>query len=97
MDSFDLEPIYSTNQIQGKCIKCVAEQELNNSLRKLLRDQGEDKDLKQRYEMLVAFLKSSDSEKLRIESEKYIAEGKKVKLKLYFSNGIPNYKLVICN
>jgi len=40
MDSFDIEPKYSTSQIPGKCIKCLAEEELNNCLLKLLRGEG---------------------------------------------------------
>ena len=37
MNSFELEPKHSTSQIPGKCIKCLAEQELNNCLLELLR------------------------------------------------------------
>jgi len=95
MDSFDLEPRYSTKEIPGKCLKCLAEQELNNCLRLLLIGEGEDKELQQKYEMLVSFLKSPDSRKLRDESEKYLAEGKKVTLRLSFANGKPKYELEI--
>ena len=93
MDSFDLEPKYSTSQIPGKCIKCLAEQELNNCLLELLRGEGEE--LQQRFEMLLAFLKSPESQKLRDESEKYLAEGKKVRLKINFETGKPKYELKI--
>jgi len=95
MDSFDLEPRYSTKEIPGKCLKCLAEQELNNCLRVLLIGEGEDKELQQKYEMLVSFLKSPESRKLRDESEKYLAEGKKVTLRLSFANGKPKYELEI--
>ena len=95
MDSFDLEPKYSTSQIPGKCIKCLAEQELNNCLLELLRGEGEENELQQRFEMLLAFLKSPESKKLRDESEKYLAEGKKVALKLSLTDGIPKYDLEI--
>ncbi|MFC1927003.1 hypothetical protein ACFLW7_00285 [Chloroflexota bacterium] len=37
MNSFELEPKHSTSQIPGKCIKCLAEQELNNCLLEPLR------------------------------------------------------------
>jgi len=72
MDSFDLKPSYSTSQIPGKCIKCLAEHELNNCLMELLRGEGEgdEKDLQQRYEMLLDFLKAPELQKLRVESEK---------------------------
>ena len=95
MDSFDLEPRYSTKEIPGKCLKCLAEQELNNCLRMLLIEEGEDKELQQQYEMLVSFLKSPESRKLRDESEKYLAEGKKITLRLTFADGKPKYELEI--
>ncbi len=95
MDSFDLEPKYSTSQIPGKCIKCLAEQELNNCLLELLRGEGEENELQQRFEMLLAFLKSPESKKLRDESEKYLAEGKKVKVKINFETDKLEYDLEI--
>jgi len=95
MDTFDLQPAYSTGEIPGKCIKCLAEQELNSCLRMLLVGEGEEKGMQQQYEMLLAFLKSPDSRKLRDESEKYLAEAKKVTLKLHFNNGKPEYELEI--
>ncbi len=95
MDSFDLEPKYSTSQIPGKCIKCLAEQELNNCLLELLRGEGEEKELQQRFEMLLSFLKSPESQRLRDESEKYLADGKKVRLKINFETGKPKYELKI--
>jgi hypothetical protein len=95
MQSFDLEPRYSDNEIPGKCIKCLAEQELNNCLRELLRGESENKEMQQRYEVLLAFLKSPESQKLRDESEKYLAEGKKVTLRLSFTDGKPKYELNI--
>ena len=95
MDSFELVPRYSTNQIPGKCIKCLVEQELNNCLMELLRGKGEDKELEQKFEMLVAFLKSPESQKLRDESEKYLADGKKVTLKLSLTDGKPKYELEV--
>ena len=95
MKSFNLEPRYSNNEIPGKCIKCMAEQELYSCLRELLRGQSENKEMQQRYEMLLAFLKSPESQKLRDESEKYLAEGRKVMLRVSFANGKPKYELNI--
>jgi hypothetical protein len=37
MDSFNLEPTYTTGEIPGKCIRCLAEEELNTCLRAILR------------------------------------------------------------
>ena len=95
MKSFSLEPRYSNNEIPGKCIKCLAEQELNNCLRELLGGKENDQKLQQRFEMLLAFLKSPESQKLRDESEKYLAEGRKVMLRLSFTDGKPKYELNI--
>ena len=95
MDSFDLEPRYSTSQIPGKCIKCLAEQELNNCLMGLLREEGEDKELQKRFETLVSFLKSPESKRLRDEAERYLAEGKEVTVKINFETGKPKYELKI--
>jgi len=95
MNTFDLQPGYSTGEIPGKCIKCLAEQELNSCLRLLLIGEGEEKDVQQQYEMLLSFLTSPESRKLRDESEKYLSEGKKVTLKLSFANGKPEYELEV--
>jgi len=77
MESINLDPRYSTKEIPGKCIKCLAEQELNNCLLELLRGEEENKELEQRFEALVSFLKSPESISLRDEAERYLAEGEK--------------------
>ena len=82
MESFELEPRYSTSQIPGKCLKCLGEQELNNCLMELLRSEQDDEEIIQRFEMLVTFLQSPESKKLRDESEKLLSEGKQVVLKI---------------
>ncbi|OGO05193.1 MAG: hypothetical protein A2Y91_00730 [Chloroflexi bacterium RBG_13_54_8] len=94
MDSFDLEPRYSSGELPGKCIKCMAEQELDSCLRELLR--GEDsEELQQRFEMLLTFLKSPESQRLRDEAERCLSEGRKVKLRLHFADGKPKYELKV--
>ena len=95
MDSFRLEPGYSTSEIPGKCIKCLAEQELYTCLRELLRGESKDEELRQKYEMLLSFLQSPESQKLRDESEKYLAEGKKVMAKISLDDGKPKYELEV--
>ena len=95
MEPINLDPRYSTRDIPGKCIKCLAEQELNNCLIELLRREGEDKELQRRFEMLVSFLKSPESQKLRDESERYLAEGKQVTVKICFEEGKPKYELKV--
>ena len=95
MEPINLDPRYSSNEIPGKCIKCLAEQELNNCLLELLRGEGENKELEQRFETLVSFLRSPESQRLRDESERYLAEGKKVTVKIYFETGEPKYELKV--
>jgi hypothetical protein len=91
----DLEPRYSTKDVPGKCIKCLAEQKLDTCLRELLRSEEEIPERYQRYEALLAFLQSPESEKLRKESEQYLAEGKQVTVSIHFEDGKPKYELKI--
>ena len=95
MEPINLDPRYSTKDIPGKCIKCLAEQHLNSCLFELLRGEGEDKELQQRFEILISFLKSPESKKLRDESERYLSEGKQVTVKINFETGKPKYELKI--
>ena len=95
MEPINLNPRYSNKDIPGKCIKCLSEQELNSCLRELLTEEKDDGELQQRFEMLVSFLKSPESKKLRDESEKLLAEGKQVTLKIHFEDGKPRYELKV--
>lgn len=95
MEPINLNPRYSTKEIPGKCIKCLAEQELNNCFLDLLRAVGENKELERRFEALVFFLKSPELKGLRDESERYLAEGKRVTVKINFKPGKPRYELKI--
>ena len=95
MDALNLNPRYSTSDVPGKCIKCLAEQQLDNCLLELLRAEGDDKKLVERFEMLLSFLKSPESIKLRDESERYLAEGKEVTVRVSFEDGKPKYELKI--
>lgn len=95
MEPINLEPGYSTREIPGKCIKCLAEKELNNCLIELLRGEVENRELQQRFEALVSFLKSPESRRLRDESERYLAEGKQVTVRIHFEGGKPKYELKI--
>jgi len=95
VESFNLEPRYSTNEISGKCLKCLTEQELNSCLMQLLREEGMNEDVQRKYEALVAFLQSPESERLRKESERYLAEGKQVSVRISINEGQPKYELII--
>ena len=93
MEPINLDPRYSTKDIPGKCIKCLAEQKLNDCLIELLKVEGENEELQERYDTLVSFLTSPESRKLRDESERYLAEGRQVTVKIYFEEEIPRYEL----
>ena len=95
METIDLDPRYSTSDVPGRCVKCLAEQKLNNCLFELLRGEGDEKELVQRFETLVSFLKSPDSQKLRAESERYLSEGKEVTVSIHFVDGKPRYDLKV--
>ena len=95
MDTINLDPRYSTSDVPGKCIKCLAEQELNSCLLELLRVKGDDKELAKRFEMLVSFLKSPESLKLRDEAERCLADGKEVTVSISLEDGKPKYELKV--
>ena len=95
MEPINLSLRYSTSSIPGRCLKCLAEEELNKCLIGLLREEGEDKELAQRFEMIVSFLQSPESQRLRDESERYLSEGKEVSVRIYFTNGKPKYELKV--
>ena len=95
MEPINLDPRYSTSNVPGRCLKCLAEEELNKCLIGLLRGEGDDKELAQRYETIVSFLKSPESQKLRAESERYLSDGKEVSVRIYFVDGKPKYELKV--
>ena len=95
MEPINLEPRYSSSQLPGKCLKCLAEQHLNGCLRQLLIDQEESKEVQIKYSALLSFLQSTKSKKLRDETEKYLAEGKDVKVKISSQAGIMKYELQV--
>ncbi len=97
MEPIELEPKYSTNEIPGKCIKCLAEQKLFTCLRELLSNEDENPEQYQSYEVLLSFLQSPESKKLREESEQYLAEGKQVTVRIHTDEGKLRYELQIEN
>jgi hypothetical protein len=91
--SLELEPRYSTREIPGKCVKCLAEAQYLDCLRELLRGGSEGKGLEETYEGLVSLLKSPELEKLRDECERYLADGRDVKVVLHLGQGEPRYEI----
>jgi hypothetical protein len=94
-EPINLDPRFSTRDVPGRCVKCLAKDELNHCLFELLRGEGDEKELINRFETLVSFLKSPESQKLRDESERCLAEGKEVNVRIYFVDGKPKYELKI--
>ena len=93
--NLELEPRYSTREIPGRCIKCLAEEQSRDCLRQLLKGGSEDKELEETYEALASLLKSPELQKLRDESERYLAEGRDVKIVLHLGEGEPRYELKV--
>ena len=93
MKPIDMSPGYSTKDVPGRCIKCLAEQELDSCLRELLREETDSQELLQKYELIINFLESPESQKLCAESEKMLADGKEVTLRIHFENDTPRYEL----
>ncbi len=87
MDKFNLEPRYTSNEVPGRCLKCLAEKVLNHCLFGLLGEKTSDSELQQRYEALLALLQSPDFEMLRRRAEQILSEGKQVKVKVNYDNG----------
>jgi len=77
------------------CIETVAKQEFWNSATRYMESEQEDKELKDRIELLKAFLESMNFGKLRSESEQYLIKGKKVKFAIYWKEDKPSYEMII--
>ena len=97
MESYELEPRYSTNEIPGRCLKCLGEHEMRHCLMDLLRNEPEDERIIQKFEALVTFLQSSEMEALRAESERLLSEGRQVKLRINsdLDSGKMSYELIV--
>ena len=93
MEHIDLEPKYSTNEIAGKCVRCLAEQELSNCIIEMLGDGADDDKLQQKYNILVVFLKSPEAQDLINKTEQYLSDGIKVKVRLYFEKDALKYEI----
>jgi len=77
------------------CIETVAKREYREATAKLLAVPKENNELGKRIELLRTFLETMDFRKLRQESEKYLVEGRTVKLIFYLENGTPKYEMIV--
>jgi hypothetical protein len=75
------------------CIEGTARQEYKKSADEYIQRGRKDRNLEQRIELLRMFLETMDFRKLRVESEKHLIEGKKVKFILTSAKGKPKYEM----
>ncbi len=71
----------------SNCIETVAKKEYSEIVRQLLAIGEGNKELHKRAELLRSFLETTDFRRLRSESERYLAEGRRVKFVVYFESG----------
>jgi len=95
MKDIELKPSYTTVNIPGKCLKCLAEQEYGDCLRELLKGEEGKNELKKRFEAMTSLLKSPELTKLRDQCEKYLADGKEVSLAIHSNEDKPSYEIRI--
>jgi hypothetical protein len=94
MEHIDLEPRYSSNDMTGRCLRCLAQEQLNRCIVEMLGSSDEDSSrLQLKYNALVAFLESPEAQELIDRTETYLSEGKKVNVKLNFENDILGYEI----
>jgi hypothetical protein len=89
MDGIELFPSLS------HCIETAAREELWNSVNQYPQGGQEDRKLKDKIELLKAFLESMDFKKLRSQSERHLVEGKQVKFVICWKEGKPSYEMMV--
>jgi hypothetical protein len=75
------------------CIETVAKKEYQETVERLLNTVETSNELEEKAEILRLFLQAANFKKLRTESEKYLASGRKVKFVVYLQNGAPRYNI----
>ena len=95
MENIELEPKYSTVELPGRCLKCLAEQEYGDCLKKLLRGEDGKKQLEDKFEAIITLLKSSELVDLRNELERHLSNGENAKLIINIDEGKPKYNIKI--
>ena len=77
------------------CIQTVARQEFHNLASKLMAGEYGNEELKQRIELLRAFLETMDFAKLRRESEEHLTRGEAVRFVICWRDGKPSYEIIV--
>jgi hypothetical protein len=93
METIELVPRYSTSELPGRCIKCLAEEKLFACMREIFDDEKDTAKLQQKYQILYAFLQSPNLQKLCDETERSLSEGKEISVRIYLRDGKPEYEL----
>jgi hypothetical protein len=73
------------------CIETVARREYHKTVEKLLNTTEPGNELQEKAETLRLFLQTANFKRLRTESERYLASGRKVKFVVYLRNGTLRY------
>jgi hypothetical protein len=81
----------------SNCIHAVTKKEYDDILRLLLSGKISNKKLRKKFELLTILLKEIDFKQLRRESERYLAEGKKVKFVFCLESGVLKYEMRVNN
>ena len=76
------------------CIETVAKKEHQKAVKRLLEGTGNE-DVEQTAELLRMFLDATDFRKLRMESERHLIQGKRVKFMIYLDEGEPKYTMQV--
>ena len=92
-DEIELNPSYSTKEVSGRCIKCLAEDKYGDCLRELLQGGIDNQELRAKYAALLSLLTSPELEQLRAETELRLSEGKEVKVLIHSEKGEMKYEL----
>jgi hypothetical protein len=87
MVQIELEPMLD------RCIETTARQEFTGSAHEYMAKRESDSELLEKLELLRRFLAAADFPRLRRQSEKHLAEGKKVRFLLRLEDGRPEYEM----
>jgi len=74
------------------CVETVAKREYQKAVSRLLEGAGSE-ELEQTAELLRIFLETMDFKKLRMECERHLMKGKKVKFVVYLDEVVPKYTM----
>jgi hypothetical protein len=77
----------------SQCIETVTKKEYDRTTRQLLAPGEYNQKLLEIVGLLKNFLETADFKKLRVESEKYLVEGRYVKFVVYAEGGVPKCEM----